>query len=78
MFGCAATPRIANGKVPLTVHLLSPAGRPLQVTQDLASFWGNGYTDVRKEMRGRYPKHPWPENPLQAVPTARTKRHGNR
>jgi len=78
MFGCADTPRIANGRVALTVHLLSPAGRPLQVTQDLASFWGNGYADVRKEMRGRYPKHPWPEDPLEAVPTARTKRRDNR
>jgi len=74
MFGGATTPRIADGRVALTVHLLSPAGRPLQVTQDLASFWGNGYADVRKEMRGRYPKHPWPEDPLQAVPTARAKR----
>ncbi len=78
MFGCEATPRIANGKVALTVHLLSPASRPLQVTQDLASFWGNGYAEVRKEMRGRYPKHPWPEDPLKAVPTARTKRRDNR
>ena len=78
MFGCAETPRIAGGRVALTLHLLSPAGRPLQVTQDLASFWGNGYLEVRKEMRGRYPKHPWPEDPLKAIPTARTKRRPSR
>ena len=76
MFGCADTPRIANGRVALTVHLLSPAGRPLQVTQDLASFWGNGYADVRKEMRGRYPKHPWPEDPASATATRRVKPRG--
>ena len=78
MFGCRDSPRIANGRVALTLHLLSPAGRPLQVTRDLASFWTNGYPEVRKEMRGRYPKHPWPEDPLQATPTARTKRAGRR
>ncbi|HEY5789353.1 MAG TPA: ATP-dependent helicase C-terminal domain-containing protein, partial [Gammaproteobacteria bacterium] len=74
MFGCAETPRVAGGRVALSIHLLSPARRPLQVTRDLASFWQNGYAEVRKEMRGRYPKHPWPEDPLQATPTARTKR----
>ncbi|TGD75181.1 ATP-dependent helicase HrpB [Mangrovimicrobium sediminis] len=73
MFGCEATPTVADGRVALQVHLLSPAGRPLQVTQDLASFWRNAYADVRREMRGRYPKHPWPEDPLQAPPTRRTK-----
>jgi ATP-dependent helicase HrpB len=72
MFGCEETPRIADGSVPLLVHLLSPAGRPLQMTQDLAGFWRSGYQEVRKEMRGRYPKHPWPEDPLQAVPTRHT------
>jgi ATP-dependent helicase HrpB len=66
MFGQRDTPRIAGGRVPLTVHLLSPAGRPVQVTQDLASFWGRGYFDVRKDLRGRYPKHSWPEDPLSA------------
>ena len=74
MFGCADTPRIAGGRVPLTLHLLSPAHRPLQVTRDLAGFWRTSYFDVRREMRGRYPKHDWPEDPLHAAPTARAKR----
>lgn len=73
MFGASETPRIANGKVPVLLHLLSPARRPLAVTQDLASFWQNAYKDVRKDMRGQYPKHYWPENPLDAEPTRRTK-----
>ena len=75
MFGCNTTPSINNGKIALTIHLLSPAKRPLQVTQDLDSFWNNGYEDVKKEMKGRYPKHPWPDNPRAAVATAKTKRH---
>lgn len=70
MFGQQDTPRVANGRVPLTLHLLSPAQRPVQVTQDLAGFWQGAYADVRKELRGRYPKHPWPEDPLTA-PAAR-------
>ena len=74
MFGATTTPAIAQGKVPLIVHLLSPAGRPLQVTRDLANFWKNVYPQIRGEMRGRYPKHPWPDDPLTAPPTARTKR----
>lgn len=73
MFGCKETPVIARG-VALQVHLLSPARRPLQVTQDLESFWKNAYTEVQKEMKGRYPKHPWPDNPLEAIATAKTKR----
>ncbi len=73
MFGCEETPTVAGGRVRLLVHLLSPAQRPLQVTGDLASFWRNGYPEVRREMKGRYPKHPWPEDPLQATPTRHTK-----
>lgn len=74
MFGCKETPRLVEGKVPVIVHLLSPAKRPVQVTKDLASFWANAYQDVRKELRGRYPKHHWPEDPLSAPPTAKSKR----
>jgi ATP-dependent helicase HrpB len=75
MFGCKDTPRVADGQIPVMLHLLSPAKRPVQVTKDLASFWANAYQDVRKELRGRYPKHHWPEDPLAAPPTAKTKRH---
>ncbi|MEV0349535.1 ATP-dependent helicase C-terminal domain-containing protein [Nonomuraea sp. NPDC050680] len=71
LFGWTETPRIAG--VPLLVHLLSPAGRPVAVTADLASFWREGYRAVRAELRGRYPRHPWPEDPLTAAPTRRTK-----
>ena len=74
VFGLTESPTVAGGTVPLTMQLLSPAHRPLQVTTDLASFWSDGYAEVRKEMRGRYPKHHWPENPLLAEPTNRTKR----
>jgi ATP-dependent helicase HrpB len=74
MFGQSETPAVAGGSVKVLIHLLSPAGRPLAVTQDLPSFWRNAYPDVRKEMRGRYPKHHWPENPLEAEPTKRVKR----
>ena len=74
MFGETATPRIADGRLTVTIHLLSPAGRPLQVTRDLAGFWRTSYFDVRREMKGRYPKHPWPENPLESAPTRRTRR----
>ncbi|MDQ3270051.1 MAG: ATP-dependent helicase HrpB [Pseudomonadota bacterium] len=73
LFGLADTPRIAEGRVPLTLHLLSPGGRPLQVTQDLRGFWERTYPEVRKEMKGRYPKHPWPDDPWTAVPTHRAK-----
>ena len=75
MFGCLDTPSIANGRVKLMLHLLSPAQRPLQITQDLAGFWKNSYSEVKKEMKGRYPRHPWPDNPEQALPTKYTKRH---
>src|SRR5881394_3176673 len=73
VFGLAATPKIGGGRVPVTFKLLSPGQRPLQVTRDLASFWRNAYVDVRKDMRGRYPRHYWPENPLEAEPTRRAK-----
>lgn len=76
MFGCASTPSIANG-VKLKIHLLSPAGRPLQVTQDLENFWLHIYPEVKKEMKGRYPKHPWPDDPLTAIATHKTKRYLN-
>lgn len=68
LFGFTETPRLAGGRMPLTIHLLSPARRPVGVTADLASFWQQGYPQVRKELRGRYPKHPWPEDPLTALP----------
>lgn len=74
MFGCQDTPRVANGKIPVMLHLLSPAGRPVQVTQDLAGFWTRAYHEVRKELRGRYPKHHWPDDPLHSIPTAKPKR----
>lgn len=74
VFGLAATPRIALGRLPVTFKLLSPAQRPLQVTADLASFWANAYADVRKDMRGRYPRHYWPEDPQQAEPTRGVRR----
>ena len=77
MFGLAETPRIAGGRVPLTLHLLSPARRPVQVTTDLAGFWQRSYFDVRKDLRGRYPKHYWPDNPLVAEPTRRVKPRGS-
>jgi ATP-dependent helicase HrpB len=73
MFGCEETPSVADGRVPLVIHLLSPAQRPLQVTQDLAGFWRGSYQDVRREMKGRYPKHPWPEDPLAAEATRHTR-----
>ncbi len=76
MFGQRQTPCIANGRLQLTLHLLSPAGRPLQVTQDLDSFWRNAYSDVKKDMKGRYPKHPWPDDPLSAAPKRGTKKQG--
>ena len=74
VFGLDATPRIGGGRVPITFKLLSPAQRPVQVTRDLASFWRGSYADVRKDMRGRYPKHYWPENPLEAEATRGVRR----
>jgi ATP-dependent helicase HrpB len=71
VFGLSETPKIARGKLPLTLVLLGPNYRPVQVTQDLASFWKNGYPEVRKEMRSRYPKHSWPDDPLTAPAQAK-------
>lgn len=71
LFGLQKTPRVAG--VPVLVHLLSPAGRPAAVTADLASFWREGYRAVRAELRGRYPKHPWPEDPTTVEATRFTK-----
>jgi ATP-dependent helicase HrpB len=76
LFGLADTPRIARGKVPVTLHLLSPAQRPIQVTQDLRGFWERTYPEVKKELKGRYPKHPWPDDPWSAKATHRAKPRG--
>jgi ATP-dependent helicase HrpB len=74
MFGLADTPVIAKGRVKLLLHLLSPAKRPLQITQDLKAFWNSSYHQVKKEMKGRYPKHPWPDDPWNAIPTRKVKK----
>ncbi len=76
MFGCRDTPKIAGGRVPVVLHLLSPARRPVQVTQDLAGFWRGTYKDVKRDLKGQYPKHVWPDDPLAAAPTARAKPRG--
>jgi ATP-dependent helicase HrpB len=76
LFGLADTPRIAKGRVAVVLHLLSPAQRPIQVTQDLRGFWERTYPEVKKELKGRYPRHPWPDDPWTAPPTARAKRRG--
>ncbi len=76
LFGLADTPRVARGRVPVTLHLLSPAQRPIQVTQDLKSFWARTYPEVKKELKGRYPRHPWPDDPWNAPATHRTKPRG--
>jgi ATP-dependent helicase HrpB len=73
LFGLAETPAVGGGRVPLVLQLLSPARRPVQVTRDLAGFWRSSYFEVRKDLRGRYPKHEWPEDPLRAAPTRRAK-----
>ena len=74
MFGLRVTPCVASGRLPLLLKLLSPAGRPVQITRDLVSFWNRGYHEVRKDLKGRYPKHYWPEDPLTAEPTRRVRR----
>jgi ATP-dependent helicase HrpB len=76
LFGLADTPRVGGGRIPVTLHLLSPARRPIQVTQDLKGFWERTYPEVKKELKGRYPKHPWPDDPWTAVPTHRAKPRG--
>jgi ATP-dependent helicase HrpB len=74
VFGLAATPRVGGGEVPVTFKLLSPARRPVQITRDLAGFWKSSYLEVRKDMRGRYPRHHWPEDPLSALPSRGARR----
>jgi ATP-dependent helicase HrpB len=74
LFGLTDTPCVAAGRVPVLLHLLSPARRPVQITQDLAAFWQGSYHDVRKELKGRYPKHHWPDDPLTAQATRRVRR----
>jgi len=76
LFGLADTPRVAGGRVPVVLHLLSPAGRPVQVTRDLANFWREGYFAVKKDLKARYPRHPWPDDPMSAPATARAKPRG--
>lgn len=75
MFGEASTPTIAQGRVALVLELLSPAQRPLQITRDLSAFWQGAYREVQKEMKGRYPKHVWPDDPANTAPTRRTKKY---
>jgi ATP-dependent helicase HrpB len=77
LFGLDRHPSVAGGRAPLTLRLLSPAHRPVQTTKDLPGFWRGSYAAVRSEMRGRYPKHPWPEDPLTAPPTRRAKPRGS-
>src|SRR5262249_34253509 len=76
LFGLTQHPSIANGKQRLTLHLLSPARRPIQITRDLPGFWKGSWAAVKTEMKGRYPRHPWPDDPASAAPTARAKRRG--
>lgn len=76
MFGCVDTPTVNEGRTKVVLHLLSPGQRPIAVTQDLKGFWAGSYADVRKDMRGRYPRHPWPDDPVAAIPTRRAKPRG--
>ena len=77
VFGLTETPRIVGGRVPVVMELLSPARRPVQVTRDLASFWSRGYHEVKKELKGRYPKHYWPDDPHDATATRRVRPRAN-
>jgi len=76
LFGLAEHPALAGGRVPLTLHLLSPAHRPIQITRDLPGFWAGSWASVRADLRGRYPRHSWPEDPARAAPTNRAKPRG--
>jgi ATP-dependent helicase HrpB len=76
LFGLAVGPAVCGGRIPVLLHLLSPAGRPIQVTRDLKGFWDGSYQQVKKELKGRYPRHPWPDDPWSAVPTRRVKPKG--
>jgi ATP-dependent helicase HrpB len=76
LFGLRQHPSIANGRLPLTLNLLSPAHRPLQITRDLPGFWKGSWAAVRTEMKGRYPRHPWPDDPASAAATTRAKPRG--
>jgi ATP-dependent helicase HrpB len=78
LFGLSRHPTLANGEVPLILAITSPAGRPIQTTRDLPGFWAGSWRDVARDMRGRYPKHPWPDDPASAVPTLKTKRASQR
>jgi len=75
MFGLHETPKVLNNSISLQIHLLSPAQRPIQITYDLSSFWKNSYDEVRKELRGKYKRHYWPENPYEAIATKKTKKY---
>ena len=77
LFGLAKSPTVADGRIVVTLHLLSPGGKPLQITQDLSNFWNSTYAEVRREMKIRYPRHPWPEDPWSATATHKTKPRGN-
>jgi ATP-dependent helicase HrpB len=75
LFGMSETPKILNNTIAVQIHLLSPALRPIQITYDLKSFWDSGYDEVRKELRGKYKKHYWPQNPYEAIATNKTKKN---
>ena len=77
LFGLAKSPTVADGRIVVTLHLLSPGGKPLQITQDLSNFWNSTYAEVRREMKIRYPRHPWPEDPWSATATHKTKPRGS-